>query len=116
MSLHKMSHYPEPDSPGKTKIKVELDFSNSVIKADLKGSIGVDTSNLAAKSNLTSLKPEVHKIDIGKLKTVPAFLSKLSNVVDNNVVKKAVYDQSVTKVNAADPNKLLKKADYDTKI
>ena len=59
---------------------------------------------------------EVDNIDIGKLKTVPADLSKLSNVVDNYVAKKAVYDQSVTKVNSVDLNKLVKKADYDTKV
>ena len=59
---------------------------------------------------------EVDNIDIGKLKTVPADLSKLSNVVDNYVVKKAMYDRSVTKVNSVDLNKLVKKADYDTKV
>ena len=33
-------------------------------------------------------------------KTVPNDLSKLSNVVDTDVVKKTVYDKSVKKVNA----------------
>ena len=47
------------------------------------------------------LKPEVDKIDLGKLKTVLADLSNLSNVVDN-VAKKTVYDKLVTKVNATD--------------
>ena len=41
------------------------------------------------------LKPEVDKIDLGKLKTVLADLSNLSNVVDN-VAKKTVYDKLVT--------------------
>ena len=58
---------------------------------------------------------EVDNTDTGKLKTAPADLSKLSNV-DNYVAKKAVYDQSVTKVNSVDLNKLVKKADYDTKV
>ena len=35
-----------------------------------------------------------------KLKTVD--LNKLSNIVNNNVVKKAVYDKLVMKVNAID--------------
>ena len=57
-------------------------------QADLKGAAGVDTSNLAAKSDLARLKAEVDKIDIGKLKTAHADLSKLSNVVNNYVVIK----------------------------
>ena len=44
---------------------------------------GFDTSKLAAKSYLASLKADVNKTDIDKLKTVPADLNKLSNVVDN---------------------------------
>ena len=57
-------------------------------QADLKGAAGVDTSNLAAKSDLARLKAEVDKIDIEKLKTAHADLSKLSNVVNNDVVIK----------------------------
>ena len=47
-----------------------------------------DTSNFALKTNLSSLKTEIYKLDIGKLATVPVDLSKLSNVVKNVVVKK----------------------------
>ena len=36
----------------------------------------------------------------GKLKTVFVNLSKLINAVNNNVVKKSMYDKLVTKVNA----------------
>ena len=43
---------------------------------------------LAVKSNLVLLKFEVDKIDIDKLKPIPADLIKLSNVVNNNVLKK----------------------------
>ena len=57
-------------------------------KADLKNTTGVDTSKLAAKSDLASLKTKVGKIDVGSLKAVPADLSKLSNVVNNNVFQK----------------------------
>ena len=57
-------------------------------KANLKNATGIDTSKLAAKSGLTTLKDEVDKIVIGKLKTVPIDLSKLSNVVKNKIVKK----------------------------
>ena len=53
-------------------------MSNYATKADLKNATGVDTSKLAAKSDLASLKTEVDKIDVDKLKTVPIDLSKLS--------------------------------------
>ena len=51
------------------------------------------------KSNLAKLKAEVDKIDIYKLKTVPVDLSELSNVVNNEVVKKIVYEKLVKKIN-----------------
>ena len=60
---------------------------------------GVDTSKLAAKSDLTSLKDEIDKTGEDKLKTVPVDLRKLSNVVNNEIVKKIVYDKLVPKVN-----------------
>ena len=83
-TLYKMSQYfPKPFEPFRGDISVKLDFYSYVPKANLKGAIGVDTSNLESKSNLTKLKAEVDKIDIDKLKTVPVDLSKLSNVVNN---------------------------------
>ena len=63
-------------------------MSNYATKADLKNSTGIDTSNLVAKFDLVSLKAEMDKADIDKLKPVPADLSKLSNVVYYEVVKK----------------------------
>ena len=78
-------------------VKVELDLSNYATKTDLKGTTGIGTSNLALKSNLAKLKAEVDKIDLVKLKTVPFDLSKLSNVVNNEITKKTVYDKLVAK-------------------
>ena len=49
-----------------------MDLSNYTTKDYLKGATGVDTSNLAAKSDLATLKAEVDAIDVGKLKTVQA--------------------------------------------
>ena len=37
-------------------VKIELDLYNHITKFDLKGTMGVDTSNVAAKSDLASLK------------------------------------------------------------
>ena len=95
-------------------ISARLDLSNYTTKVDLTGTTGVDTSNLAAKSDLNSLKVRVDKIDVGKLNTVPADSSKLSNVVNNDVVKKTVYDKLVTKVNTINSSKFVLKTQYDT--
>ena len=42
---------------------------------------------------------DADELDIDKSKTVPIDLSRLSNVVDNDVVKKTVYDKLFTKFN-----------------
>ena len=64
----------------------------------MKKAAGFDTSKLATKSDLASLKAEIDKIDVDKLKTVPVDLTKLSNVVNNVRVKKAIYDKLVAKI------------------
>ena len=74
--------------------------------------MGLDTSNLAAKPDLASLKSEVHQIDREKIKTVCLDASKISNVVENNVTKKTVYDKLITRVNAIDTSKFVLKTPY----
>ena len=64
--------------------------------------------------DLVSLKDKIDKIDVDKLKTVPKDLNKLSNVVDNDVVKKTVYDKLVTKVNNIDTSGFVLKTKYGT--
>ena len=66
-------------------IKVKIDLSNYATKTDIKNISHVDTSSFALKTNL---KTEVDKLDIDKLAPVPVDLSKLSDVVKNDVVKK----------------------------
>ena len=44
---------------------------------------------------LSSLKSKVDKLDIGKLENTPVYLSKLRNVVTNDVVKKTEYNELV---------------------
>ena len=58
------------------------------------------------QSGLNSLKSKVDDLDVRKLKTVPVNLKKLSDIVDNDVVKKTVYDQLLKKVNAIDTSRL----------
>ena len=80
-------YFPQNRSHG-GDIKVKLDLSNYATKIDLKNVTHVYVSSFASKTNLASLKTEVDKIDVDKLKTVPADLAKLSSVVKNDVVKK----------------------------
>ena len=44
---------------------------------------------LLKKTDLASLKSNVDKIDVDKLKTVPIDFIKLSNLVKNEVIKKS---------------------------
>ena len=83
-------------------IKVKIDLSNYATKTDTKNILHVDTSSFALKTNLSSLKIEVDKLDIDKLIPITNDLSKLSNVVKNNVVKKTVYNKLVKKVDNID--------------
>ena len=83
-------------------INVKVDLSNYVIKTDLKNVTLDDTSSFALKTNLASLKTEVGKLNNEKLAQVFVYFSKLSDIVKNDVVKKAVYDKLVAKVNNID--------------
>ena len=77
-------------------------MSKYATKTDIKNISHVDSSSLALKSNLDSLKTEVDKLNIDKLMFVPVDLSKLSNVVRNDVVIKNLYDKLVAEVNSID--------------
>ena len=69
-------------------VKVKIDLSNYARKTDIKNISHVDTSSFALKTNLAGLKTEVDKLGIDKLVPIPVDLSKLSDVVQNDVVKK----------------------------
>ena len=137
-------YFPKPYEPYGGDIIVKVDLSNYATKGDIKNISHADTSSFALKTNLANLKTEVDTVDIDKLVPVATDLSKLSNVVKNDVVKKDVYDILVTKVNAiplnnihtirfvlktkydtdkselenkiSDTSGLVKKTDYNTKI
>ena len=81
-------YFPKPYEPFGGDINVTVDLSNYATKDVIKNIAHVDTSSFALKTNLANLKTEVGKLDIDKLATVPVDLSKLSNVVKNDVVKK----------------------------
>ena len=90
-------YFPKPYEPFGGDINVKVDLSNYATKADIKNISHVDTSSFVLKTNLANLKTEVDKLDIDKLMPVPVDLSKISDVVKNDVVKKDVYNKLVLK-------------------
>ena len=130
-----IQYFLKPYEPFGGDINLTVDLSNYATKNDIKNITHADSSSFALKTNLASLKTEVDKLDLDKLTTVPVDLSKLSNVVKNDVVKKTVYDKFVPKVNnintsntnyyntkiteiedkIPNSNSLVKKTDYNTK-
>ena len=104
-----MGYYQEPNNHTRHKVKVVLDLSNYAIEKELDHATAVDIYDLAASKDFFALKPEVDKLDINKLvnvptslsnsktkaedldvdklKTAPVDLKKLSDAVDNEVVK-----------------------------
>ena len=107
-------YFPKPFRSFGGNINVKVYLSNYATKTDLKNVTHVDTSRFALKTNLASLKTEVDKLDIGKLAPAPVDLSKLSDVVKNDVVKEAVYDKLVAKVNNIDTVDFVLKTKYQT--
>ena len=91
----------------------KVDLSNYVTKTELKNISHIDVSSFALKSNLAGLNIEVDKIDADKLKTVPVYQAKLSNVVKNNVVKKTEYNKLVAKVDNIGTTNFVKKNKYE---
>ena len=83
----KLSQYfPNPYEPFGGDINVKVNLSNYATKTDLKNTPWIDTSKLAANSDLVNLIAEVDKLDIDKSIPVPVDLSKLSDVVKNDLV------------------------------
>ena len=105
--------FPKPYEPFGGDINLKVDLSNYATKTDLKNMLHIDISSYALKSNLASLKTEVDKLDIDKLKPVPVNLAKLSNVVKNDVVKKPENDKLVNKVNAIDATNIVSRTKYE---
>ena len=96
---YKMSYYPPYKSSSKN-VKVELDLTNYATKTDLKNISHVDVSSFASKTNVAALKTEVDKIDTDKLKTASTDLAKLTNAIENDIVKKTDYNTKATSIEA----------------
>ena len=107
-------------------MKIEFDLSNYATKADLKNATEADASSFAKRTDLANLKYNVDKLDIDKVKNVPTNfsnlkskvdkldvnklvpllidLSKLSDVVKNDVFKKHVYNAKVKTIDDKMPD------------
>ena len=58
---------------------------------------------------MANLKSEADKLDVDKVKPIPTDLSKLSDVVKNDVFKTTDYNRLVAKVDHIDTSVLLKR-------
>ena len=74
-------YFLKPKSLGR-KVKFKLYLSNYVTKADLKNATGADRIDFAKKTDLASLKSDLDKLDIDKLKNVQDHLINLNSKVD----------------------------------
>ena len=83
-------YFPKPYEPFGGDINVKVDLSNYATKTDLKNVTHADTSSFALKTNSANLKIEVDKLDIDKLAPAPVDLSKLRDIVKNDVVKNCI--------------------------
>ena len=64
-------YFSKPFISFRRNINVKFDLSSYATKPDIKNISHVDTSSFALKTNLSSLKSEVDKLDIDKLVPVP---------------------------------------------
>ena len=139
-------YFPKPYGSFGGNVKVELDLSSYATEADSKNVTRVDTSKLAAKSDLAVLRAEFDNIDVDKLKTVPVDLSKYDtdklnlekNILDTSgLVKKTNHSAKISEIeseipsisglattsaltavenNIPDVSRLVKKTGYNKKI
>ena len=79
--------------------------------------VTVDSSNYATKPYIKNIT-RVDKLDIDKFVSIPADLSKSSNVVKNKAVKKTEYDAKIKNIEVEMPDisNLATKSNLNTKI
>ena len=77
------------------------EFAKTADLASLKANIDkLDIDKLEkVQSGLSNLKSKVDKLDVSVVGTCPVHLSKLSDLVLNDFIKKTEYDELVKKVN-----------------
>ena len=86
-------------------------------KTDIKNILHIGTSSFTLKSNLASLKTEVDKLGINKLKSLPNNLSNLKGKVDKlDINKLAPVPIDLSKLSNLVKNELVEKTEYNAKI
>ena len=97
-SLYKTIFSAGPEIYIRSKVTVELVLPNYARKSNVqKATVLMHYGML--RSQLVSLISNVDKLDINELKTVPPDLCKPSNAVNDDVVRKTVYDKQLTSIN-----------------
>ena len=110
-------YFPKPSEPFGGGINVNVDLSNYATKTDIKNISHIDTSSFTLKSNLASLKTEVDKLDIDKLKSFPNNLSNLKSKIDKlDINNLASVPVDLSKLTDVVNNKVVKKTEYNAKI
>ena len=110
----KMSQFfRKPYEPFGGNVSIKVDLANYATKIDIKNILHFDTSSFALKSNLARLKTEINKLDIDKLEPISVDLGKLIDLMKNDVVKKAVHEKLVEKVNNIDTSRFVLKIKND---
>ena len=110
-------YFPKPYEPFGGDINVKVDLPKYATKADLKNATEIYTSKLVAKSDLVSLKAEVDKLDVDKLKSVSANLSNLKSKVDKFDIRKLeTIPVDLSKLSNVVKNDVVRKTEYNAKI
>ena len=82
-----------------------------------KNAAGVDALDFAKKANLVDLKSDVDKLDIDKLKNVPSSLNNFKSKADKFDVDKIVpLPVDLSKLSDAVKNDVVRKSIYNAKI
>ena len=110
-------YFPKLYEPFDGHVNDKVDLSNYATKLVLKNATEINTSKLAAKSDLVSLKTEVDKLDIDKLKSLPTNLNNVKSKVDKlGIDKLASVPVDLSKLSNAVKDKVVKKIEYNAKI
>ena len=109
--------FPKPNEPFGRDINVKVDLSNYATKTDIENISHIDNSSFTLNSNLASLKTEVDKLHIDKLKSLPTNLNNLKSKVDElDIDKLAPVPVDLIKLSNIVKNEVVKKTEYKVKI
>ena len=112
--IMQQKHLKDPTDVDTPKFAKEIDLANLQDEID-----NIDVGKLKnVPSNSSNQKCKIDELDVDNLAPVPVDLSKLSDIVKYDVVKKVVYNSNIKNIEDKIPNvsDLVKKTDYDTQI